>query len=58
MIHKLVSEQCVIADHINLVAICKMDYIINGDIAVKEPAMCIIVMILAVEKKAAASLRV
>jgi hypothetical protein len=41
-----------------MIAVGGMDNIINGDIPVEQPGVCIVVVILAIEKKAAASLRV
>jgi hypothetical protein len=58
LVHELVCQQGIIADDIDLVTIRKMDNIVNGDIPVKQAGMCVVVMILAIEKVAAAALRV
>ena len=58
LIHKLVGEQGIITDYVYMVAICRMDNIVNSDIPVKQPGMGIGIMVLAVEEITAATLRV
>ena len=57
-VHKLVGEERVITDHIDLVGIRKVNHIVNSDILIEQPSVCVIVMILAVEEITAAALGV
>lgn len=58
MVHKLVRKQGIITYYINLVTLGRVNDIVNGNIPVKQPAMCIIVTILPVEEETAAALRI
>ena len=58
MVHELVGKQCIITYYINLVALSRVNDIVNGNIPVKQPAMCIIIMVLPVEEETAATLRI
>src|SRR6185503_17814144 len=58
MCHKLIGKQGIVTDNVYLVTRCRMNDVINGNIPVEQSAMCVDVMILAVEEEAAASLRI
>ena len=58
MVHELVGKQCIITYYINLVTLGRVNDIVNGNIPVKQTAMCIIIMILPAEEETASTLRV
>lgn len=58
MVHELVREMRIIADHIDLVGIGGMNHIINGDVFIKQATMSVIIFILLVEEETASALRV
>jgi len=56
VIHELVRKITIIADYIDLVTLCGMDHIINGNVFFKQATMCMVVAILSAEEKTAAPL--
>jgi hypothetical protein len=58
VVHKLIRKQRIVADDINLVAVSGVNYIIYSNVPVKQPAVCIDIVILMIEEKTAAALRV
>lgn len=58
MVHELVGKQCIITYYVNLVTLRRVNDIVNGNIPVKQTAMCIIIMVLPAEEEAATTLRV
>ena len=58
LVHELIGKQSVVAYHINMIAVGRMDHIIDGNIAVEQAGVRITIVVLAVEKVAAAPLRV
>jgi hypothetical protein len=58
MCHELVGKERIIGDNIYLVSAGWVNDIVNSDVPVKQPAMCVDIMILMIEEKATAALRV
>ena len=58
MIHELIRKERIITDHIDLVALGRMDHIINSNVFVEEAGMCIVVSILPAEEETTAPLRI
>ena len=56
MVHELIGEVGIVADHIDLVTFCGMDHIVNSDIFFKQAAMCVVVTVLPAEEKTTAAL--